>query len=148
MRRSAVSKIVMIILNLLVLAASILIAKGYWDVSQYAAKGGDPLGFVAVDILIFLSLGILGTILIVGKNRLQIPTLNGLIPIIGIPVLFIPLVINGPTPIGQNATVHNYWTRVGLMGVGLALAIGITIAIITVLNLIPKHKRTDINQPH
>ena len=53
MRRSAVSKIVMIILNLLVLAVSILIAKGYLDVSQYAAKGGDPLGFVAVDILIF-----------------------------------------------------------------------------------------------
>ena len=148
MRRSAISNIVMIILNLLVLAVLILIALGYWDVAKQAANGSDPLGFMAVDILSFLSLGILGTILIVCKNRLQIPTLNGLVPMIGIVVFYVPLVINGPTPIGQNTSVYNYWTRVGLMGVGLALAIGITIAIITVLNLIPKYKRTDINQLH
>jgi len=62
----------MIILNLLVLAVLILIAMGYWDVAKQAANGSDPLGFMAVDILSFLSLGILGTILIVCKNRLQI----------------------------------------------------------------------------
>ena len=147
MRRSAISNIVMIILNLLVLAVLILIAMGYWDVAKQAANGSDPLGFMAVDILSFLSLGILGTILIVCKNRLQIPTLNGLVPMIGIVVFYVPLVINGPTPIGQNTSVHNYWTRVGLMEVGIALALGIMTAIITILNLIPKHKGTEINQP-
>jgi hypothetical protein len=147
MRRSTISNIVMIILNLLVLAVLILIALGYRDVAKQAANGSDPLAFMAVDILSFLSLGILGTILIVCKNRLQIPTLNGLVPIIGIIVFYVPLVVNGPTPIGQNASVHNYWTRVGLMEVGIALALGIMIAVITIMNLIPKHKRTEINQP-
>ena len=147
MRRSAISNIVMIILNLLVLAVLILIALGYWDVSKQAANGSDPLAFMGGDILSFLSLGILGTILIVCKNRLQIPALNGLVPIIGIAVFYVPLVINGPTPIGQNTSVHNYWTRVGLMEVGIALALGIMIVIVTILNLIPKHKGTEINQP-
>ena len=146
MRRSTISNIVMIILNLLVLAVLILIALGYRDVAKQAANSSDPLAFMAVDILSFLSLGILGTILIVCKNRLQIPTLNGLVPIIGIIVFYVPLVVNGPTPIGQNASVHNYWTRVGLMEVGIALALGIMTAIITILNLIPKHKGTEINQ--
>ena len=147
MRRSAISNIVMIILNLLVLAVLILIAMGYWDVAKQAANGSDPLGFMAVDILSFLSLGILGTILIVCKNRLQIPALNGLVPIIGIAGFYVPLVINGPTPIGQNTSVYNYWTRVGIMEVGIALALGIMTVIITILNLIPKHKGTEINQP-
>jgi hypothetical protein len=147
MRRSAISNIVVIILNLLVLAVLILIALGYWDVSKQAANGNDPLGFMAVNILSFLSLGIPGTILIVCKNRLQIPTLNGLIPIIGIAAFWVPLIINGPTPIGQNTFVHNYWTRVGLMEIGIAIAIGIMTAITTILNLIPKHKGTEINRP-
>jgi hypothetical protein len=147
MRMSAISNIVMIILNLLVLAVLILIAPGYWDVSNQAANGSDPLRFMAVDILSFLSLGILGTILIVCKNRLQIPTLNALVPIIGIAAFYVPLVINGPTPIGQNTSVHNYLTRVGIMEVGIARALGIMIVIITILNLIPKHKGTEINQP-
>jgi len=147
MTRSAISNIVMIILNLLVLVVLILIALGYWDVSKQAANGSDPFGFMAVDILSFISLGILGTILIVCKNRLQIPTLNALVPIIGIAAFYAPLVINGPTPIGQNTSVRNYWTRVGLMEVGIALALGIMIVIITILNLIPKHKGTEINRP-
>jgi hypothetical protein len=34
------------------------------------------------------------------------------------------------------------------MEIGIALALGIVTAIIIVLNLIPKHKGTEINQPH
>jgi hypothetical protein len=33
------------------------------------------------------------------------------------------------------------------MEVGIALTLGIMTVIITILNLIPKHKRTEINQP-
>ena len=136
-KRSTKSVIVIVVLNLFLLSIFSLSALSYDDVSKFAASGGDPLGLIFVPIM-FLPLIVLGIILIGFKIRLQIPLINGLIPFIGILGLIIPLLINGSTPVGQGSAVHDYWTRVGLEGVGVCVALVLMTAILTVVTLIPK----------
>jgi hypothetical protein len=141
MKRSTKSKVFVIVLNSLLLAVFIMSAWCYKDVSEDAANGGDPLGLIFLSIVSMPSLIVLGIILVGFKIRLQIPLFNGLISFIGIVALYIPLIVNGTTPTGHDVIVHNYWTRVGMIGVGLGVALSLITVVTTVVVLLPKRKQ-------
>jgi hypothetical protein len=113
--------------------------------SQLAANGGDPLGLMFLYIVSVPSLLVLALVLACFKNRLQIPLLDVLIPLVGIPALFIPLIINGTTPSGQGVIEHNYWTRVGFTGVGMGVALIIITVVTTEVILFPKKSKSEFS---
>lgn len=144
-QRSTKSKVFIIILNSLLLIVFLPSVWCYLGMSQLAANGGDPLGLMFLYIVSVPSLLVLALVLTCFKNRLQIPLVNILIPIVGIPALFIPLVVNGATPSGQGVIQHNYWTRVGLTGVGVGVALIIITVVITEVILFPKKSESEFN---
>jgi hypothetical protein len=87
-------------------------------------------------ILTFPALIVLGIILIVCRKRLHTPLFNGLIPFIGIVAFYIPLLVNGIAPSSYN------WTRVGLIGVGMGVALSIMTVATTVAILVSKRNRS------
>lgn len=124
-KRSTKSKAFVIILNSLLVVVFMVSAWCYRDVSQYAAKGGDPLGLLFLYVVSVPSLLVLALVLAFLKNRLQLPLLNILIPIVGIPALILPLL----------ADIANRPTEVGLIGVGVGVVLGITTLATTVVIL-------------
>jgi hypothetical protein len=121
-QRSTKSKVVIIILNSLLVVVFMVSAWCYRDVSQYAAKGGDPLGLLFLYVVSVPSLLVLALVLAFFKNRLLLPLFNILIPLIGIPALILPLL----------ADIANRPTEVGLIGIGM----GVTLSIITVATIV------------
>jgi uncharacterized membrane protein YhaH (DUF805 family) len=135
-KRSTKSKVFIIILNSLLLAAFIMTAWCYKDVSN----GGDPLELMFLYILTFPALIVLGIILVVCKKRLHTPLFNGLIPFIGIVAFYSTLFVNGIAPSSYN------WTREGLVGVGVGAALSIMTVVTTVVILAPKRNRAQTSQ--
>jgi hypothetical protein len=115
-------------------------------VSESAANGGDPFGLLFLSIISTPSLIVLGILMLGFKNRLQISFFNGLIPFFGIVALYIPLLVNGGTPIGQNMIVYNYWTRVGLIGTGLRATLSITTVVTAIAIFVPKRNERQTGQ--
>lgn len=144
-KRSTKSKVFIIILNSLLLVVFLLSAWCYFDMSQLAANGGDPLGLMFLYIVSIPSLLVLALVLACFKNRLQIPLFDVLIPLVGIPALIIPLIVNGATPSGQGVIQHNYWTRVGWTGVGVGGALIIITVVITEVILFPKKSKSEFS---
>jgi hypothetical protein len=124
-KRSTKSKAFVIILNSLLVMVFMVSALCYRDVSQYVAKGGDPLGILFLYVVSFPSLLVLALVLASLKNRLQLPLLKILIPIVGIPALILPLL----------ADIANRPTVVGLIGIGVGVALSIVTVAITVVTL-------------
>ena len=136
-KRSTKSKVFIIILNSLLLIVFIMTAWCYRDISN----GGDPLELMFLYILTFPALIVLGITLIVCKKRLHTPLFNGLIPFIGIVAFYIPLLVNGIAPSSYN------WTRVGLIGVGIGVALSIMTVVTTVVILVLKRNMSQTSQP-
>jgi membrane protein CcdC involved in cytochrome C biogenesis len=130
-KRPTKSKAFIIILNSLLLIVFIITAWAYKDVFN----GADPLELMGLYILTIPALIVLGVILIVSKKRLHAPLFNGLIPFIGIVAFFSTLFLNGIAPSSYD------WTRVGLTGVGIGVALSIVTAAITVAILVSKRNR-------
>jgi hypothetical protein len=107
----------------------------YRDVSQYVAKGGDPLGILFLYVVSFPCLLVLALVLASLKNRLQLPLLNILIPIVGIPVLILPLL--------ADIAIHP--TIVGLIGIGVGVALSIITLATTVVILMPKKSKSEVS---
>ena len=124
-KRSTKSKAFVIILNSLLVMVFMVSALCYRDVSQYVAKGGDPLGILFLYVVSFPSLLVLALVLASLKNRLQLPLLKILIPIVGIPALILPLL----------ADIANRPTVVGLIGIVVGVALSIVTVAITVVTL-------------
>jgi hypothetical protein len=137
LKRSTKSKVFIIILNSLLLIVFIMKAWCYGDIYN----GVDPLELMFLYILTFPALIVLGIILIVGKKRLHTPLFNGLIPFIGIVAFYISLLVNGIAPSSYN------WTRVGLIGVGMGVALSIMTVVTTVVILVLKRNMIQTSQP-
>ena len=75
---------------------------------------------------------VLALVLAFLKNRLQLPLLNILIPIVGIPALILPLL----------ADITNRPTEVGLIGVGVGVAFSIITVATIVVTLISKKSKS------
>jgi hypothetical protein len=69
------------------------------------------------------------------KNRLQLPLLNILIPIVGIPVLILPLL--------ADIAIHP--AIVGLIGIGVGVALSIITLATTVVILMPKKSKSEVS---
>ena len=134
-KRSTKSKALVIILNSLLVMVFIVSALCYTDVSQYAAKGGDPLGILFLYVVSFPCLLVLALVLASLKNRLQLPLLNILIPLVGIPALILPLL----------ADIANRPTVVGLIGIGVGVALSIITLATTVVILMPKKSKSEVS---
>ena len=52
--------------------------------------------------------------------------------------LQLALVVNGGTPSGQGVIEHNYWTRVGLIDVGVVATLGVITVATTMVILFSK----------
>jgi hypothetical protein len=128
MKRSAKSKVFIVILNLLLLIVFTMTAWLYKDV----ANGTDPLALLVLYIVTFPALIVLGIILMVFKTRLHIPLFDTLIPFIGIVAFFIPLFANGINPSSYD------WTGTGLIGFGMGVVLIIMTIITVVYSLVPK----------
>jgi hypothetical protein len=124
-QRSTKSKVFIIILNSLLVGVFLVSAWCYKDMSQLAAKGGDPLGLMFLYIMSVPSLLVLALVLAFFKRRLQLPLFNILIPLVGIPALILPL----------YADIINHSTEVGLIGIGVGGALSIVTVAITVVTL-------------
>ena len=123
-QRSTKSKVFIIILNSLLVVVFLVSAWCYKDMSQLAANGGDPLGLMFLYIVSVPSLLVLALVLAFFKRRLQLPLFNILIPLVGIPALIIPLFYD----------IINHPTEVGLIGIGMGVALSIiTVATIVVI---------------
>ena len=75
---------------------------------------------------------VLALVLAFLKNRLQLPLLNILIPIVGIPALILPLL----------ADIANRPTEVGLIGIGVGVAFSIITVATIVVTLISKKSKS------
>jgi len=124
-KRSTKSKVMVIILNSLVIAVFLVSAWCYQAVSQEAANGGDPLGLLFLYVVSVPCLLVLALVLAFFKNRLQLPLFNILIPLVGIPALILPL----------YADIINHSTEVGLLGIGVGVALSIVTVAITIVTL-------------
>ena len=132
-QRSTKSKVFIIILNSLLLSVFLVSAWCYQDVSQSAAHGGDPLGLLFIYVVSVPSLLVLALVLAFFKNRLQLPLINILTPIIGIPALIIPLYYD----------ITNHPTEVGLIGIGMGVTLSIITVATTVVILKSKKSRSE-----
>ena len=134
-KRSTKSKAFDIILNSLLVMVFMVSALCYRDVSQYVAKGGDPLGILFLYVVSFPCLLVLALVLASLKNRLQLPLLKILIPIVWIPALILPLL----------ADIANRPTVVGLIGIGVGVALSIITLATTVVILMPKKSKSEVS---
>ncbi len=136
MTRSWKSKVLIIALNSMLVAAWIITAWVFRDQCEQAIKGREPLGLVWVWILNVPCLIVLGIILVFLQKKLELRIINLVIPFAGILVYYLPLVLNGATPAGQGETVSPYWRHVEFMGIGFSAALSAATLVITLVTLL------------